>query len=149
MRVNTAMRNQKGLLSNIGQFLKDYSAAADVEQPLSRETVRVASLILVLRTLAADIQSAGGHQGECSESKAMTRLLVVHSRKSDCLFNLGHGLWGKILRKGAKHSCVELLAKDLDHLTRPCACFGRVNDHAVFKDAVQRDFSETPLSRRS
>ena len=49
---------------------------------------------------------------------------MVHSRKSDCLFNLRHGLRRKILSKRAKHSCVKLLAKDLDHLG-PCACFGR------------------------
>ena len=77
----------------------------------------------------------------------MTRLLVVHSRKSDCLFNLGHGLWGKIRRKRAKHSCVKLLAKDLDHLIRPCACFGGLNDHAIFKDAVQSRLFRNPAQQ--
>ncbi|MET0644252.1 MAG: hypothetical protein ABWZ17_07745, partial [Candidatus Binatia bacterium] len=72
--------------------------------------------------------------------------LVVHSRQSDCFFNLRHGERGKIRRKGAKHSGVKLLAKDLDHLG-PWACFGRVNDHAVFEDAVQRRLLGNPTQQ--
>jgi hypothetical protein len=41
---------------------------------------------------------------------------------------------------------VKLLAKDLDHLG-PWACFGRVNDHAVFEDAVQRRLLGNPTQQ--
>jgi hypothetical protein len=94
------------------------------------------SLSSVVRAKPARMTITTFQAGKVDRWTAMTGLLVIYSRESDCLFNPRHGLWGKILRKGPKHSCVKLLAKDLDH-RRLCACFCRVNDDAVFEDAVQ------------
>lgn len=76
----------------------------------------------------------------------MTRLLVVHSREPDCPFNLRHGLWRKTFRQRAKHSCVKLIAKDLDHFG-PCAFFNGLNDHAIFENAVQSGFFRNPVQQ--
>jgi hypothetical protein len=82
---------------------------------------------------------------DAERSKAMSHLLVVHARKPDCLFNLRDGLWGKTFRKSAKHSCVKLFAKDLDH-PGPCA-FGGLNDHPIFKDAIQSGLFGNPAQQ--